>query len=140
MSFWRTFLDKSGSSNHELLDSVRYQLTALLNSEAPMMALPKGFSAVEASNFCFGLDCAHSISSQINKDQFARSMEKWVRTFEPRLSEASVFVEESQPGKNVMRFSLMAKVKTANGEHVFLFDSNISLSSQTARMEGQEVV
>lgn len=139
MSFWKTFIHK-GSNSDLVLESIRYQLTALLNSEAPMRVLPEGFEEVTASNFSFGLDSAHSISSQINHDQFARSLEKWVQTFEPRLTEVSVFVEESDPTKNIMSFSLMAKADTGNGSHVFLFDSNISLSDQTAKMEGQEVV
>ncbi|PSW21400.1 type VI secretion system baseplate subunit TssE [Photobacterium sanctipauli] len=147
MSFWGTFIaqrdTESGrviSSDEALLESIRYQLTALLNSEAPMRTLPKQFKEVQLSNFCFGLDAAYSVSSQVNKDQFSRSLEKWVSTFEPRLSEVSVVVNETDPSKNVMKFSLMARVNVRNGEHVFLFDSSISLSSQTAKMEGQEVV
>ncbi|MGF1681924.1 type VI secretion system baseplate subunit TssE [Photobacterium minamisatsumaniensis] len=147
MSFWRTFIDQREASNgqktnsdDELLESIRYQLTVLLNSEAPMRTLPKQFKEVQLSNFSFGLDAAYSVSSQVNKEQFSRSLEKWVRAFEPRLSEVSVFVNESDPHKNVMKFSLMARVNIPNGEHVFLFDSSISLSSQTAKMEGQEIV
>lgn len=139
MSFWGTFLNKT-SKDEGLLESVRYQLNVLLNSEAPMRSIPEGYEQVEASNFCFGLDSAYSISSQMNKDQFSRLLEKWIRTFEPRLSEVSVFVEETDPSRNVMCFSLMAKVETGSGSHMFLFDSNISLSSQMAKMEGQEVV
>ena len=140
MSFWGTFIAKQNGNEDDLLESIRYQLTVLLNSEAPMRVLPKQYKEVQLSNFSFGLDAAYSVSSQVNKEQFSRSLEKWVRAFEPRLSEVSVFVKESDPSKNVMKFSLMAKVDVQNGEHVFLFDSSISLSSQSAKMEGQEVV
>ncbi|WP_191601247.1 type VI secretion system baseplate subunit TssE [Marinomonas algicola] len=140
MIFWNAFLRDEQSRGDDVLESIRYQLSTLLNSEAPMMTFAKGFKEVEASNIRFGLDSSYSISSQMDKDQFARSVESWVRSFEPRLSEVSVFVEESDPLKNVICFSLMAKVKTANGNHVFLFDSNISLSDQVANLEGQEVV
>lgn len=140
MSFWGTFIAKQNGNEEQLLESIRYQLTVLLNSEAPMRVLPKQFKEVQLSNFSFGLDAAYSVSSQVNKEQFSRSLEKWVSTFEPRLSEVSVFVKESDPSKNIMKFSLMAKVDVKNGEHVFLFDSSISLSSQSAKMEGQEVV
>ncbi|MBC7004890.1 type VI secretion system baseplate subunit TssE [Photobacterium sp. BZF1] len=140
MSFWGTFIAKQNGNEDDLLESIRYQLTVLLNSEAPMRVLPKQFKEVQLSNFSFGLDAAYSVSSQVNKEQFSRSLEKWVRAFEPRLSEVSVFVKESDPSKNIMKFSLMAKVDVQNGEHVFLFDSSISLSSQSAKMEGQEVV
>lgn len=140
MSFWGTFIAKQNGNEDDLLESIRYQLTVLLNSEAPMRVLPKQYKEVQLSNFSFGLDAAYSVSSQVNKEQFSRSLEKWVRAFEPRLSEVSVFVKESDPSKNIMKFSLMAKVDVKNGEHVFLFDSSISLSSQSAKMEGQEVV
>ncbi|MGF1734183.1 type VI secretion system baseplate subunit TssE [Photobacterium satsumensis] len=140
MSFWGTFIAKQKGNEEQLLESIRYQLTVLLNSEAPMRVLPKQFKEVQLSNFSFGLDAAYSVSSQVNKEQFSRSLEKWVSAFEPRLSEVSVFVKESDPSKNIMKFSLMAKVDVKNGEHVFLFDSSISLSSQSAKMEGQEVV
>lgn len=140
MSFWGTFIAKQNGNEEQLLESIRYQLTVLLNSEAPMRVLPKQFKEVQLSNFSFGLDAAYSVSSQVNKEQFSRSLEKWVSAFEPRLSEVSVFVKESDPSKNIMKFSLMAKVDVKNGEHVFLFDSSISLSSQSAKMEGQEVV
>lgn len=140
MSFWGTFIAKQNGNEDNLLESIRYQLTVLLNSEAPMRVLPKQYKEVQLSNFSFGLDAAYSVSSQVNKEQFSRSLEKWVRAFEPRLSEVSVFVKESDPSKNIMKFSLMAKVDVQNGEHVFLFDSSISLSSQSAKMEGQEVV
>ncbi len=140
MIFWKTFLRDEASVGEDYLESIRFQLSTLLNSEAPMISFSKGFKEVEASNMRFGLDSGYSISSQMNKDQFSRSVESWVRSFEPRLSDVSVFIEESDPGKNVICFSLMAKVKTANGNHVFLFDSNISLSDQVAKLEGQEVV
>lgn len=140
MIFWNTFLKSEGTVGDEMLEAIRYQLTALLNSEAPMKSLPKGFKEIEASNMRFGLDSVYSISSQMDKDQFARSVEHWVRAFEPRLAEVSVFIEESDPRKNMICFSLMAKIKTPNGNHVFLFDSNISLSDQVAKLEGQEVV
>lgn len=140
MIFWKTFLRDEQNRGDDVLESIRYQLSTLLNSEAPMISFSKGFKEVESSNARFGLDSSYSISSQMNKDQFARSVETWVKSFEPRLSDVSVFVEESDPRKNVICFSLMAKVKTGNGNHVFLFDSNISLSDQVAKLEGQEVV
>ncbi|MCZ2720861.1 type VI secretion system baseplate subunit TssE [Marinomonas sp. 15G1-11] len=140
MIFWKAFLKSDQNKGDEILESIRYQLSTLLNSEAPMIGFSKGFREVDASNMRFGLDSSYSISSQMDKDQFARSIESWVRSFEPRLNDVSVFMEESDPRKNVICFSLMAKVKTENGNHVFLFDSNISLSDQVANLEGQEVV
>lgn len=139
MSFWSTFIHPEPVQD-ELLESIRYQLNVLMNSEAPMRKLPDGYQEIAKSNYCFGLDSIYSISSQVNKDQFARSLEKLVRAFEPRLSAVSVVIEESDPSQNIINFSLMAKVETEQGSHTFLFDSNISLMNQVAKMEGQEVV
>ncbi|WP_114764644.1 type VI secretion system baseplate subunit TssE [Vibrio rhodolitus] len=142
MTFWKTFVSnrESNSGGDALLDSIHYQLTTLLNSEAPMRVVPNAFPQVQNSLFCFGLNNAQSLSSQVDHDQFARALEKMIKSFEPRLSDVSVFVQESDPSKNAVCFSIMAKVETAKGEHVFLFDSNINLSNQLATMGGQEVV
>lgn len=152
MMFWKTFVKKPnpkttgsvGSPNanagDELLDAIHYQLTALLNSEAPMRLVSNSFPETQRSLYCFGLDNSQSLSSQVDQDQFSRSLERMIKAFEPRLSEVSVFVQEGDKSKNAICFSIMAKVETVNGEHVFLFDSNISLSSQSTTMEGQEIV
>jgi type VI secretion system protein ImpF len=142
MSFWKTFVKKSKSTSErdDLLDSIHYQLTTLLNSEAPMRLIPSVYTETQRSIYCFGLDNSQSQSSQVEQDQFSRALERLIRSFEPRLSDVSVFVQEGDQTKNAICFSIMAKVDTPAGEHVFLFDSNISLSNQQATMEGQEVV
>ncbi|WP_228481309.1 type VI secretion system baseplate subunit TssE [Vibrio fluminensis] len=140
--FWKTFINKQTISGDgdDLLESIHYQLTTLLNSEAPMRAVPNAFPEVQNSLYCFGLDNSQSLSSQIDQDQFSRSLERMIKAFEPRLSDVSVFVQEGDSTKNAICFSIMAKVETKKGEHVFLFDSNLNLSNQLATMEGQEVV
>lgn len=152
MMFWKTFVKKANTTsnaNHyshnekggdDLLDAIHYQLTTLLNSEAPMRLVSSSYPEVQQSLYCFGLDNSQSLSSQIDHDQFSRALERMIKAFEPRLSEVSVFVQESDQSKNAVCFSIMAKVETPKGEHVFLFDSNISLSNQSATMEGQEIV
>lgn len=147
MMFWKTFVKKPKAANasvetgsDDLLEAIRYQLTTLLNSEAPMRLVSNAFPQVQHSLYCFGLDNSQSLSSQVDHDQFSRALERMVQAFEPRLSEVSVFVQENDHSKNAVCFSIMAKVETPKGEHVFLFDSNISLSNQLATMEGQEIV
>lgn len=141
MIFWKTFLQAEGVSHHdETLEAIRYQLTVLLNSEAPMLSLPKNLKQVEKSTVRFGLDSIYSISSQMDNDQFSRSMEGWIRDFEPRLSDVHVDIEEIETHKNIISFSLMARVSTETGNHALMFDSNICLANQTVSLEGQEVV
>ncbi|UJF17204.1 type VI secretion system baseplate subunit TssE [Vibrio sp. SS-MA-C1-2] len=140
MNFGQVFLNRQGQQKQETLESIRYQLTVLLNSEAPMVTIPTHYTETLLSNFCFGLDNLHTISSQIDHQLFARSIERLVMKFESRLSSVSVLVKESDGVSNLLVFSLMANVIVDGQEHTFLFDSNISLSNHLAKIEGQEIV
>ena len=84
MSFWKTFVKKSNTSSDrdDLLESIHYQLTTLLNSEAPMRLIPSVYSETQKSIYCFGLDNSQSQSSQIEKDQFSRALERLIQSFE----------------------------------------------------------
>ena len=141
MMFWKTFLNQDGDQiGDDLLASVRAQLTHLLNSEAPLYPIANVFRETLHSNFRYGLDSLHTVSSQMDQDQFARQLEGWIRTFEPRLTNVAVEVVEGDASRNVITFSVMAKVKTDTGEHALLFDSSLNLGDQKVQMEGQEIV
>ncbi|NLS11779.1 type VI secretion system baseplate subunit TssE [Vibrio sp. SM6] len=142
MAFWNTFIRSRQSPNDAdaLLGAVHYQLTQLLNAEAPMREVSSAFPQAQGSLLCFGLESNQSVSSQIDQDQFSRALERLITAFEPRLSDVSVVVQESDGETNAILFSIMAKVDTPNGPHLFLFDSNLNLSTQQTTMEGQEIV
>ncbi|MBY4677081.1 type VI secretion system baseplate subunit TssE [Marinobacterium arenosum] len=142
MVFWNTFLAEAPvADEHEaLVASVRYQLSRLLESEAPLTTLPAKLAQVERSNMRFGLDCLQSISSQMDKDQFARQLESWIKSFEPRLVDVSVEVYERDETNNAINFSLLARLKTDRGLHALVFDSNMNLADQKVDMEGQDLV
>ncbi|WP_027858906.1 type VI secretion system baseplate subunit TssE [Marinobacterium jannaschii] len=142
MVFWQAFLAEKhyGDPQDALVASVQYQLTRLLNSEAPLMKLPPQLQQVEGSNLRFGLDSLQTISSQMNNEQFARQLEDWVKAFEPRLAAVQVEVHAREEHKNRVSFSLLARLKTERGSHALVFDSSISLAGQKVEMEGQEIV
>ncbi|GGB82425.1 hypothetical protein GCM10011352_05310 [Marinobacterium zhoushanense] len=142
MVFWQTFLaDEPVADQYEaLVASVRYQLKQLLESEAPLTTLPAKLAQVERSNMRFGLDCLQSISSRMDKDQFARQLESWIKAFEPRLSDVRVEVYERDETNNAINFSLVARLKTDRGQHALVFDSNLSLVDQKVDIEGQDLV
>lgn len=141
MMFWKTFLaDEQDRIGDDLLASVRSQLTHLLNSEAPLLPISHPYQESLHSNYRFGLDSLHTISSQMDHEQFARQLEDWINTFEPRLQNVAVEVVEGDASRNVISFSVMAKVKTETGVHALLFDSNLNLGNQKVQMEGQEIV
>ena len=142
MVFWQTFLAREpvGNEHEALVASVRYQLTRLLESEAPLTQLPAKLTQVERSNMRFGLDCLQSVSSQMDKDKFARRLESWIKAFEPRLSEVRVEVYERGEASNTINFSLLARLKTERGSHALVFDSHMNLSDHRVDMEGQDLV
>jgi len=142
MVFWKTFLAREpvGNGHEALVAAVRYQLTRLLESEAPLTLLPPRLAQVERSNMRFGLDCLQSISSQMDRDRFARQLEGWIKSFEPRLSDVRVEVYERDEANNAINFSLVARLKTERGTHALVFDSNMSLIDQKVDMEGQDLV
>ena len=142
MAFWKTFLAARVPDNaHEaLVSAVEYQLSCLLNSEAPLMSLPAKLQEVEKSNLRFGLDNLHSISSLMDKEAFSRQVEKWVMAFEPRLSAVTVEVYQRDAQRNRISFSLLAQLKTERGLHTLTFDSSINLTDQRVEIEGQDLV
>ncbi|GAL33778.1 hypothetical protein JCM19240_2474 [Vibrio maritimus] len=95
MMFWKTFVKKGGTLGEsteqsrnkkhgdDLLDAIHYQLTTLLNSEAPMRLVSSSYPEVQRSLYCFGLDNSQSLSSQIDHDQFSRALERMIKAFEP---------------------------------------------------------
>lgn len=142
MVFWQTFLARApvGNEHEALVESVRYQLSRLLESEAPLTRLPAKLTQVERSNMRFGLDCLQSIGSQMDKDKFARQLESWIKAFEPRLSDVRVEVYERDESNNAINFSLLARLKTERGLHALVFDSHLSLTDLKVDMEGQDLV
>lgn len=142
MIFWKTFLAEQDKEDDvdSLIAAVEYQLTQLLSSEAPLMEISSRFKEVDASNLRFGLDNLQSISSQMNRDEFAGQVEKWVKAFEPRLAEVSVEVYERDEQRNRINFSLVARLKTQTGSRALMFDSNINLADQKVEVEGQDLV
>lgn len=142
MSFWNAFLnhDKTMDSADELVRSVEYQLAALFGSEAPLTSVSHRFKEVRHSNYCYGLESIHSISSQMNRDEFTRYVRKLIQGFEPRLSDVSIEVFERDEMKNRINFSLTARLKTRQGIRVVEFDSDIRLADQTTQVEGQDIV
>lgn len=142
MSFWQSFLaEQDYADEHQaLLDSVQHQLTCLLESEAPLLALGERLPELESSNLRYGVDCLQSISSQINKDQLASKLAAWIRAFEPRLQSVSVEVFDRKAQSNSIEFSLVATLQAGDTKHSLVFDSNISLANQKVDLEGQDIV
>ncbi|MEH6651224.1 MAG: type VI secretion system baseplate subunit TssE [Motiliproteus sp.] len=142
MLFWKTFLagERYDDDHSALVASVQYQLTRLLESEAPLVDLPPKLGQVEHSNMRFGLDCLQSIRSQQDPQQLTHRIEEWIKAFEPRLSSVTVELFEPEEQSNALHFSLLANLTTAQGTRTLEFDSKINRADQKLDIKGQEFV
>ncbi len=144
MIFWRAFLSKKNYDDprEELIESVRYHLVRLLESEAPLVSLSPKLVECEKSSFRFGIENIQSISSQMDMEQFSSQIENWVKVFEPRLSEVITEVFERDDESNSIDFSLTVRLNddriTNEKERELAFDSRISLAHQQISMEEQD--
>ena len=137
MIFWQTFL--SPQETGDLQQAVKHNLATLLSSEAPLLALSERLDQVESSNLRFGVDCLHSISSQVDKHRFARQLEQLISAFEPRLVKVQIEVYDVDEKRNCLQFSLLATLDDPAGQQTMVFDSNINLASQRVAIEGQDI-
>ena len=144
MIFWRAFLAKKtyDDPRQELIESVRYHLTRLLETEAPLVALSPKLVECETSSFRFGIENIQTISSQMDKDQFANQVENWIKTFEPRLSDVVTEVFERNDDSNAIDFSLSVRLNDERieneKERELSFESRLSLAHQQISMEEQD--
>ena len=144
MIFWRAFLSKKtfDDPREELIESVRYHLMRLLESEAPLVVLSPKLVECGTSSFRFGIENIQSISSLMNKEQFSSQVEHWIKVFEPRISDVITEVFERDDESNAIDFSLTVRLNddriTNEKERELAFNSQISLAHQQVSMEEQD--
>lgn len=93
----------------ELKHSVARDLTDLLNTRRRESDIPEEFTEVTRSIAAFGM--RDLSSSPIDREQIRRAIENCVRTFEPRLSHVSVFVEETAVSQVGFRIVAMLRIE-----------------------------
>ncbi|MCJ8340200.1 MAG: type VI secretion system baseplate subunit TssE [Pseudomonadales bacterium] len=142
MNFWQAFLSDQSRPQGvaEQVAAVQYQLCALFSSEAPLVKVAPQFKQVQSSNLCFGLNDFQTLSNQTDPAVFARQVEHWIKSFEPRLTMINVEVLDRDEQHNRISFSVEAQLLTDRGSQELTFDSSIDLSKQQAQLQEQEFV
>ncbi|MCE0557538.1 MULTISPECIES: type VI secretion system baseplate subunit TssE [unclassified Motilimonas] len=142
MSFWQTFINtKDGiSPSQREVESVRYHLSQLLTSEAPLMLIDDSFQQVSSSSMRFGIEDMQLLQANLDNQQFAYQVEHWIKTFEPRLDKVSVELKQRDESKNAICFTLFAELRTEAGLQELVFDSKIKLSDLSATLEDEDLV
>ncbi|MGR5295710.1 type VI secretion system baseplate subunit TssE [Vibrio mediterranei] len=136
MSFYNAFIQSSRQDDE--IDDIRYHLTRLLESEAPLIAVENSLSEVKRSSFTFGITDVQLLTANLDQTQLARKIETWLTTYEPRLSDVSVEMLERREGQNCIQFTILAKYLSQDGEQTLVFDSKIALGDFSANISEEE--
>ncbi|EDL54257.1 type VI secretion system baseplate subunit TssE [Vibrio mediterranei] len=136
MSFYSAFIQSSRQDDE--IDDIRYHLTRLLESEAPLIAVENSLSEVRRSSFTFGITDVQLLTANLDQTQLARKIETWLTTYEPRLSDVSVEMLERREGQNCIQFTIVAKHLSQDGEQTLVFDSKIALGDFSAKISEEE--
>ena len=135
MSFWKTFISDTKPYQDAEIEDIKFHLTKLLEAEASLTEIDNRLVEVNRSNFKFGIEDVHLLSATFENTQITLRIEAWIKSFEPRLHDISVELEQRKEGDNSLSFNIIAKVKTNNGERDLIFDSRIALSDLTTSIE-----
>ncbi|MGD8112165.1 type VI secretion system baseplate subunit TssE [Vibrio sp. TRT 21S02] len=135
MSFWRTFVAQSSITRDAEIDDIKYNLTKLFESEAPLMDIDDRLSQTLKSNLRFGIEDIQLLSANLDQTQLSMRIADWIKHFEPRLSSVMVELIERKENENALAFHIIAQANTQNGKKELIFDSKISLSDLTTSME-----
>jgi type VI secretion system protein ImpF len=136
VSFYNAFIQSSRQDDE--IDDIRYHLTRLLESEAPLIAVENSLSEVKRSSFTFGITDVQLLTANLDQTQLARKIETWLTTYEPRLSDVSVEMLERREGQNCIQFTIVAKHLSQDGEQTLVFDSKIALGDFSAKISEEE--
>jgi type VI secretion system protein ImpF len=136
VSFYNAFIQSSRQDDE--IDDIRYHLTRLLESEAPLIAVENSLSEVKRSSFTFGITDVQLLTANLDQTQLARKIETWLTTYEPRLSDVSVEMLERREGQNCIQFTILAKHLSQDGEQTLVFDSKIALGDFSANISEEE--
>ena len=135
MSFWKAFVQPHEiKASNENIEDIKYNLTKLLESEASLVSIDARFSELQRSNFRFGIEDMHLLSSNLDHTQLSVRLESYIKRFEPRLKNVLVELGDRKEGENSINFQVMANINTPQGETELIFDSKISLNYLNASM------
>jgi type VI secretion system protein ImpF len=112
-------------------DSLKRDLEWLLNTRQPVIAAMESFPATAASVFNYGLPDIHSFDGSAGKErtQLTASLEKCIRSFEPRISHPRVFLTRTDTLNRSLRFHIEGQITYENMDEEIKFDTILELIS-----------
>ncbi|HWV16204.1 MAG TPA: type VI secretion system baseplate subunit TssE [Cellvibrio sp.] len=122
----------------DLHNSVRRDLQNLLNTRYRIIAPPEEFKQLENSLLNYGLpDLATiNITNVEKKKEFTRSLEKILRTYEPRFKSVKVILlDNSDKTDRTLKFRIDATLYADPAPEIIVFDSVLDPVSRTVNVE-----
>lgn len=122
----------------ETRESIRRDLEALLNTRRRPVAPPAALSELKDALVSYGVDgiVSANLVTDESKLMLARSIERRIALFEPRLSDVRVTIlRNSQAGERTLRMRIQASFRLHEGMPPISFESTIDPSTQRFLVE-----
>ncbi len=112
-------------------ESLKRDVEWLLNTRQPIIPELEGYPLTAASVLNFGLPDIHTFDGSGGKEQNALTLalERCIRTFEPRISQAHVYLTRSDLLTRSLRFHIEGQVFYENMDEEIKFDTVLELIS-----------
>ena len=111
-----------------LRESVRRDLEMLLNTRCPPETPPRALEQLDRSLCSFGIEdfFAASLTTRAERDALARSLERRIARFEPRLEELEVAALDARdPSERVLRLRIKARFTPQPGLPALVFQTQL---------------
>jgi type VI secretion system protein ImpF len=112
-------------------ESLKRDVEWLLNTRQPIIPELEAYPLTAASVLNFGLPDIHTFDGSGGKEQNALTLalERCIRTFEPRISQAHVYLTRSDLLTRSLRFHIEGQVFYENMDEEIKFDTVLELIS-----------
>ena len=120
-------------SHQELLDAVRRDLEALLNTRACSIEWGAALTQLDNSILNYGIEMVGSTvySVETNRELFRAAVERTIRRFEPRFLQVSVeLIDDQEKLDRTIRFRVHAHIDTKPAPEPLVFDSTLDPSTR----------
>jgi type VI secretion system protein ImpF len=127
-----------GDPMRELKASLCRDLTALLNTRRAEQDFDAAFEESANSILTFGIMdfTAFNLRNRIDQETVRLSIERSIRRFEPRLTNVSVTVEDTDPARPMLRFEISAVIRINGYSEDVYFDAALYRDSRRVSVSG----
>lgn len=127
-----------GDRMRELKASLCRDLTGLLNTRRAEQDFDPAYEESANSILTFGIMdfTAFNLRNRIDQETVRLSIERSIRRFEPRLTNVSVTVEDTDPARPMLRFEISAVIRINSYSEDVRFDAALYRDSRRVSVSG----